>query len=176
MKRTLFEISDDLLSLSNILDEVGGDITDEQAEAAIDGWLAELGAERDQKLDGYAYLITELQARGNALGEESARLAAAAKAQANQAARLKARLKMFMEVQGLAKITTPAHTLAIQTNGGKAPLILPELWRDEPAAAPEAFHRHRIELDTDAIRAALESGTEIDGCAIGQRGTQLRIR
>jgi len=39
MSRTLFDISEDLLALEQILDEVGGDISDAEAEHAVDKWL-----------------------------------------------------------------------------------------------------------------------------------------
>jgi len=53
---------------------------------------------------------------------------------------------------------------------------VPEMWEEMPATAPEAFHRRVIELDKQAIREALEGGEEINGCAIVERGTHLRIR
>ncbi len=58
--RTLFNISDDLEKLSELLDECGDDT--EQQEI-IDQWFKQLGNERDRKLDNYAALITEMLSR-----------------------------------------------------------------------------------------------------------------
>ena len=43
MSATLYEISGDLAALEELLTEVGGELPDEVAEAAIDAWLEETG-------------------------------------------------------------------------------------------------------------------------------------
>jgi len=40
MSRTLFEITNDLQALDDLLTEIGGEVTEEDAEAAIDKWLS----------------------------------------------------------------------------------------------------------------------------------------
>lgn len=74
MSRTLFDITDDLLALEELLSEVGGDVTDEQAEEAITEWFEELGEDRNSKLDGYVTLIAEFDARAEMRRREAARL------------------------------------------------------------------------------------------------------
>ena len=58
--RSLFSIGEDLERLNEILDEAGDDT---QQQELLNEWLQQLGTERDRKLDGYAALIAEMQAR-----------------------------------------------------------------------------------------------------------------
>jgi len=173
---TLFTISADLLALEELLTDVDGEITEDAAGEAIEQWFDELGEARDAKIDNYCNLIAELTARSEARAAEAARISRLASVDANAATRLKNALKAFMDIHGLAKLETPFHKLTVAKNGGKSPLVIPDAWRDDAASAPEAYHRTFVRLDTEAIRADLEAGQEIAGCAIGERGTNLRIR
>jgi hypothetical protein len=76
--RTLFTISADLLALADLLAETGGDITEADADAAITAWFAELGTDRDTKIDHYCALIRELEARQEIRTQEARRLMARA--------------------------------------------------------------------------------------------------
>ena len=90
--------------------------------------------------------------------------------------RLKTALHNFMIERNVTKIETTLHKLTLAKNGGKAPLTVAEAWRDDPACAPERYHRTVIHLDTELIRADLAGGEDVPGCAIGERGTHLRIK
>ena len=63
MSATLYEISSDLSALEELLTEVGGELPDEVAEAAIDAWLEETGTATKDKVDRYCGLIRELESR-----------------------------------------------------------------------------------------------------------------
>lgn len=89
--RSLFLISSDLDALEALLYDLGGEITDEAAEKAIDAWLGELGAERDAKVDNYCGLRQEFLARAEARQREADRLHELARVEINAAERLKAR-------------------------------------------------------------------------------------
>lgn len=173
---TLFEISADLRALEELLTDIDGEITDDAAGEAIEQWFDELGEARDTKIDNYCNLIAELTARSEARAAEAARISRLADVDNNAATRLKNALKAFMDIHGLAKLETPFHKLTVAKNGGKAPLIIPDEWRDDAVNAPEAYHRTFIKLDTEAIRADLEAGQAVEGCVIGERGTHLRIK
>lgn len=173
---TLFEISDELAAIEELLTENDGEITSDAAGEALEAWFDELGEARDAKIDDYCRLIATVTARANARTEELTRLGALVDTDENTIKRLKIALHNFMIKQGITKLETPLHRLTIAKNGGKAPLILPEEWREDPASAPEQYHRAVIHLDTELIRADLAGGEEIPGCAIGERGTHLRIK
>jgi len=173
---TLFEIGDEISALHDLLTEVGGELPDAEAEAAIDGWLRETDAALEKKVDGYCGLIREFEARSEAREIEAKRLMAIAGADLNQAKRLKDRLKAFLEIAGLKKVETPRFRVSVQANGGALPLIVPPAWERDPAEAPEAFQRRVIELDRNAIREAIRNDEETHGACLGERSTDLRIR
>jgi Siphovirus Gp157 len=169
--RSLFSISEDLERLNELLDEIGDDT---QQQELLSEWLQQLGTERDRKLDGYAALISEMQARAEARKSEAQRLMELAKADERRAQLLKERLKWFFESQQLKTIETTRYRLSLAKNGGKAPLIL----RSDlsPHQLPERFRTTSIEPNTNAIRAALEAGENLDFASLGDRGTSLRIK
>lgn len=173
---TLYELSQDLLALEALLTETGGEITDDDAGAALERWFDELGEQRDAKIDGYCQLILEITARHNARKAEIARLGELIAGDAKAIDRLKARLKGFFEAQGIKKLETARFRLSVQGNGGALPLIVPEAWEKEPASAPEAFQRRVIQLDKEAIREAIRNDDETHGASLGERANHLRIR
>lgn len=169
--RSLFSISDDLEKLNELLDECGDDVEQQQL---INSWLEELGEEQDKKLDGYAALITEMQARAEVRKAEAKRMMELATADENRALQLKERLKWFFETHGLKTVETARYKLQIQRNGGKAPLILKDGL--SPTELPERFQKVSINPDTVAIREVLERGEKLDFAQLGERGTSIRIK
>lgn len=176
MRRTLYEITADLIALDDLLTETGGDISDEAAAAAIDSWLALLGGERDDKLDGYCWLIREIEARGEARKAESARLAALASTDTNATKRLKERMMLMMELTGTPKIETKHFKIGVCANGGKQPVELRPEVQANPAMLPPNYQRVKIEADTDAIREALEAGETLTFAELKPRGKHVRLR
>ncbi|MFM7010129.1 MAG: siphovirus Gp157 family protein [Betaproteobacteria bacterium] len=173
----LFQLSEQERSWFESLtldDGDGNPISEEESARLIAGFVAADDAFKD-KLDRYVELIEGFGARASYRECKAARLAELARRDEMVAEKLKARVKAVMELRGETRIETDDHRLRVCANGGKAPLVVPEDWRTRPANAPEKFHKHRIELDVTQIRAELESGAEIEGCAIGERGTHLRI-
>ena len=173
---TLFQIGAEISALHDLLTECGGELTDEQAETAIDQWLAETNEALETKVNSYVWLIKEFEGRSEARELAAKHLMASAGADLNQAQRLKARLKEFMETCGFQKLQTEHFKLNIQANGGSLPLIVPKAWGLDPAEAPEAFQKREIRLDNAAIREAIRNDEETHGALLGERGTQLRIR
>ena len=174
--RTLFKITEDLDALADMLTEVGGEISDDEQGAALEAWWQELGEERDKKIDNYCALIEELNQRATVRANESERLADLGAADQKAADRLKTRLREFLESQNINKLKTDRFNLTLANNGGKAPLVIPDAWRQAPAEAPEQYHRRKIYLDLEALRADLESGVEVPGCSVADRGKHLRIK
>lgn len=173
---TLFEIGAEIRALHDLLTECGGELSDAEAETAIDEWLAEADDALEKKVDGYCGLIREFEARSEARAIEAKRLMALAGADGNQAERLRARLKAFFEICGIRKLETPRFRMSIQANGGAVALIVPPAWERDPTEAPEAFQRRVIELDRNAIREAIRNDEETHGACLGERGSHLRIR
>lgn len=171
---TLFEIRNDLDALADLLAEVGGDVSEADAEAAIDAWLLETEGARNAKLDSYAALIREIELRAAGRKAEAERLAALAKSDSATVDRLRGRLLWFLQDQGLGKVETERFRLTVCANGGKAPVRL----LVAPEQLPGEYQREKviISADTDAIREALEQGAALSFAVLGERGHNLRIR
>jgi hypothetical protein len=172
---TLFEIGDSLTALDQLLAECGGEITDAEAEAAIDEWLAENTVALETKCDGYGALIREYESRAGAREVEAKRLMALAGADTNNAKRLRARLKDFFEAHGITKLETARFRFTVVRNSA-APMIVPAGWEQDPAEAPEAFQNRVIQLDRSAIREAIRNDQETYGAFLGEPGTHLRLK
>lgn len=169
--RSLFNISEDLEKLNDLLDECGDDT---QQQELIAQWFEQLGNERDTKLDAYAALINEMLARAEVRKAEAKRLLSLAATDENRARLLKERLQSFFETHDLKTVETSRYKLSLQRNGGKAPLVLKEGLT--PTQLPERFQKISIDADSAAIRKALEAGEQLDFATLGDRGTSLRIK
>ncbi len=167
---TLIEISQDLLAFKSLLDECDTDITP-QIEEAMDAWFAELDVSSKDKLDNYAALIRNLTLQAAARREEKERLDKRVRVDENTVARLKERLKMFFEMQGLRTVETRRYKLTLCNNGGLTPLKV----EAEPKNLPEEFQYWECSADTVKLRKALEAGTRVDGVQLMDRGKHLRI-
>lgn len=151
--RTLFAIGEDIMALYDLLTEMGGDVTDAETEAAVDAWLAEIGADRDQKLDAYCALIREFESVAAARAAEAERLQELAAHANNEATRLRNRLHQFMLMTGDTKIETLRNRLAVQKNGGKIPVLV-----GDEAAIPKSFQKaeYLIKIQVDRALDAQE--------------------
>lgn len=158
MSRSLFDISDDLYALSDLLHEVDGEVGD--AEQAIDEWLLQLGEERDAKLDGYARLISALKGEAGAIKEEVSRLKERQRLKERAAERLLSRLESFFKAHGIDVVKTDLHTFKMQMPGGKPKVLLQPYFEDNPIDLPEGMRRVKFEADLVAIRQKLEEGDE----------------
>ncbi|HKX31345.1 MAG TPA: siphovirus Gp157 family protein [Blastocatellia bacterium] len=209
--RKLHEIGADLEALDDLLINLGGEISDDEIGAAIEALFDQIGQERDEKIRRICGLIANKEASAKMCEAESKRLKRMAEVEQNGAERLKKRLKQFFEDHKITKLDLGIFKPRIQANGGSAPLIVPEGWRTSAAQAPEQFHKVTVDLDTDAIRAAIQEYNKaaaavladiedpeerkaaldawlaesdwaldlnrlLEGCAIGERGTHLRLR
>lgn len=173
-RRSLFSISGDMLALDDLLDEIGGELPDEETGAAIDAWFAELDKERDRKVDGYVALIKECEARSRARAARAKEIAELARVDENKAKYLKRRLHEFMSLHQIRKLDTDNSRLSICANGGKLPLILKQGVR--PEDVPESMRRIEVTIDNDKVRDAIEKGVELDFAMLGERGEHLRIK
>ena len=170
-RRTLFDISNDLLAFYERIEALGGDITAPEVEQAIDTWFEQLSHERNEKLDNYAALIRELDARAKARRDEAKRLNERAKRDEEHAAYFKQRLMNFFQDHHLKTVETRRYRLTLQRSGGKMPVILTA----EPDALPEEFQRWKVSANLDAIREALEHGADLDFATLGERRSYVRI-
>ena len=196
--RTLWEISDDLAALEALLLAAGGEITEEEAEAEVDKWLAALAetkAERDAKIDAFCGLIRELVTRGglrtaeagrinehalellhtarvelgiDRIEAEVARIDALAKRDYQAASALESRLLAFFQRHGHKTLETLRFRITAAKHGGKRALRI-------TGDVPLEFQRQEWVVDKEMIRAALEEGIELPFAELEERGARLKI-
>ena len=172
--RTLFSIGSDLAALDELCNESDAENTPE-IEAAIMAWLETLKTEESAKMDNYAGYIRTLEMEEAAAKEESERWAKKSSSRGNQARYMKSVMLEYLKSTGRTKVITDAgRTIAIQNNGGVVPMLISESVK--PEQVPSEYTRTRIDFDTAKIRAALESGVELEFASMGVRGQHLRIR
>ena len=128
------------------------------------------------KVDSYRHVIRFKQAMADARKAEASRFAALAAQDEGVIARLKARLMQALTLKGERSVETVEGKVWIQANGGKQPLAYPAEWRDNPASAPEKYHRRIINLDMELMRQDVEEGTGPEGCSLLPRGEHLRVK
>ena len=172
MSATLYEISGDLAALEELLTEVGGELADGEAEAAIDAWLEETGSATKDKVDRYCGLIRELESRAAARKAEAKRLAERGNIDAGAVDRLKSRLLWFFEAHNLKTLETPRFRVTAAQNGGLAPLIISAPVED----LPDEFIEFVRKPMNPMIRELLEAGERLPFAELGERGKAIRIK
>lgn len=170
MPQTLIDIGNAFAAIAATLEDLDGGELAPEAAAAIDAFFADMGPTRDAKLDAYVAAIRAHELRASVRREERDRLDKLVKADENVSARLKERLKWFLETTGEKRIDTARYKIALRVNGGKAPLEI-----DEGAALPPQYIVMEPRPNKEAIREALAAGEHIDGCRMLPRGNHVRI-
>lgn len=163
----LSQFSDEMLA---ILEDA--DTTDEAVIECLNQAFRCNEEQIKDRLDHLAKLVRQYKAKENAFKAEAdhfkARQGQALRAQD----RIKSYVKCFMEGRGETKVDTGLFQWSLQANGGKQPLSITE----DLSALPDEYKVVSVSPDTDAIREALESGIEVAGCELQQRGTHVRVR
>ena len=168
---TLFELSADMKALDDILAENGGDLSSPQSEEILAQWENELETDLSRKVDGYCRLIRELESRAQARADEANRLMERSTIDESLGRRLRERLRLVWETRRLPAIETASFRVALQKNGGKAPL-------DVHGTVPAEFTKTKtvVEPDKEKIREALDRGENLDFALVMDRGTRISIR
>lgn len=96
MNKSIFDLSDELLQLDELLDTLG-DEPDSQI-FVLDKYLTNLRGAIEDKLDGYADYIRELEARSEVRKAEAEKILHLSKMDANKAERLKRSLQWFFTI------------------------------------------------------------------------------
>lgn len=141
---------------------------DEEIEALLD----EADDEIEEKADGYARIIKNLEADIEAYKLEEERLHNRRKSLENNIKRMKSRLMDGMKATGKTKFKTDLFSFNVAKNGGKAPLEVTV----RPEELPDELRRVVIEADNDAIREYIEATGDLSYGVIKERGESLRIR
>ena len=159
----LYQLTNDYENVLNMLyDE---DIDEQMILDTLEGIEGEI----ENKADGYAKIIKELEAKRDARKAEVKRLTENAKVFENRVNVLKQNLFNTMKQTGKTKFATNLFSFNIVKNGGKQALTI-------DGNVPEEYTKTIIENDTDKIRQALENGENLPFAHLEPRGESLRIR
>lgn len=159
-----------LYQLTNGYNEVLNMIYEEEIdEQMILDTLESIEGDIEDKADGYAKIIRELEVKQNARKEEAKRLTEGAKIIENRIKMLKNNLYNAMKTTGKTKFTTELFSFNIAKNGGKQVLTI-------DGEVPTEYTKTITENDNDKIRQALEAGQELAFAHLETRGESLRIK
>ena len=163
----LYKITHDLMKLQLLLEDPEVD------QQLVEDTISDYQEELEVKADGYARVIRNLEGNVDALDKEVKRLQAKKKACQNGIDRLKDNLQTSMIALDKKKIKTDLFTIAIQKNGGKAPIVLDVEGTED---LPDELVRIKEEPDLDAIRELIEKEGSCKYAHLGDRGESLRIK
>jgi len=160
---TLYELTDQMQQLL----EMGAD-PDIDEQTFLDTFEG-LEGEIEEKADGYAKVIAELEGDAEALYKEITRLTLKRKTIQNNIERMKRNLASSMVITGKKKFKTDLFSFAIQKNP-------PSLVIDDPKKVPQMFLIPQDpKIDTASIKEKLKAGEDLDFAHLTQTES-LRIR
>lgn len=176
--RRLLEIGDDLRALNDLLEETGGELSTPEVEAAFVALSQSIIREEGAKLDRCVNYLRRLDMEATAARAEAEQYMTHATVREARARRFKDFLRSYIETTGRTKVQTESgRVLAIQANGGNAPIR----WLDssiDPETLPPEFVVVRKTINADAVRRALEERNPdaLKIAMLDDRGRHLRIR
>lgn len=160
---TIYELKENWKQVAEMLYE------EEVDEKCVLDTLESIEGEIEDKADGYAKIIKELEYLRDSRKLESKRLNENANVLDNRIKFLKNNLFNVMKETGKTKFNTELFAFNICKNGGKQALTI-------DGEVPEEFTKIVVENDTDKIREVLESGENLPFAHLEPRGESLRIK
>lgn len=175
--RPLFQISEDLARINAVLDECEGDLSRlGEAEAEFTAFMDSVALEDGEKLDSLVNWTKQLEMEAVAARAEAEQYLAKSRAREGRAKRVKDAIKRRLEDLGQTRATTASgRIIAVQKNGGRAPLEIDEDHFTVDEIDP-AFIKMVRQVDPEKVRAALEAGEPLAFAKLGEIGTHLRVR
>lgn len=167
----MYEISDALRSLAEQLENAE---TSKDMREAIRDTMESLDMDFEEKSENIAAWIADNNAMIAGCKAEIKRLQDKVNRFENQNDSLKAYQMFCMKLSGKTKVQAGTWQISIAKNGGKIPIEWSEnINTDE---LPSYYTKVTKEIDTTAVRNALEAGVELDFARLGERGESLRIK
>ncbi len=129
-------------------------------------------------MEHWLRVVKNLEADVKVRKDEIARLEKKNETDALHVYYMKHTLQKVMDLLGKKKAGTAILSCTVAANGGKAPLVWADGFKEDPTLLPEKW-RTKVETwkpNTDEIRDALAAGEKIPGVELGERGTHLLIK
>ena len=162
----LYELTADFLQLQQLMEDPEAD------RKSIEAVMNDIECAIEDKADGYARIMKNLEAESDAIGAEITRLKERKSALETNIQKLKTNLQEAMITTGKRKFKTDLFTFSIQKNGGADPVIV-----DVPTEDLEDQFVIILEKpDLNAIRAYIKETGDITFAHFGERGESLRIK
>ena len=161
---TLFDLTGKWLELYDMADD-----PDMDADMWFDT-IEGLEGEIEDKADGYAKVITQLNADATAIKAEEDRLYRRRTTIENRIKNMKSRLQEMMEITGKKKIKTELFSFGIQKNPVSVVID------DETMIPGDFLIPQAPKIDKMAIKDALKAGVDMTGIAHLEQTQSLRIR
>lgn len=137
-----------------------------------EGVLDTINDEIENKADGYAKVIRNMEGQIEAFKTEEKRLAEKRKSLEHAVDRIKGNLFDSMQKTGKTKFKTELFSFAIQKNGGALPIIV-----DVPVDdLPDDLVIITEKPDLKAIKKLIEETGDLTYAHFGERGESLRIK
>jgi hypothetical protein len=131
-----------------------------------------LSMDIEDKADGYAKVIRQLEANVAACKAEIQRLKTTATTMENNIKRMKENLQDAMEVTGKRKFKTPLFSFSVQKNPPS--LVLDEV--DTARIPADYLIPQEPKIDTAKLKTDIKAGKDLDGIAHLESGYSLRIK
>jgi hypothetical protein len=163
--KSLYGISEEFQRLEEILNETGGEITED-----IESKEAELLAFLEKKVDGCCGYIQKMKDQISNAQEAKKRLDAFMKTKNNQIENFKFYIRRCMDMTGRERFDGELHT--IDTTKGRESLVIAEGAVDK---LPFEFIKTTSTAMKDKLEAALRAGQKIEGVQIVRAEPNIRI-
>lgn len=163
---TLYDLTADYMQLQMMLEDP------EEDPEAIQAMMDDLDEAIEDKADGYAKVIKNMESSLDAIKKEQERLSTRKSTLESGIKRLKENLQTAMIATDKRKFKTDLFSFAIQKNGGKVPVILDV----EVDQLPDDLVKVERKPDLGAIAAYIEDTGDVTYAHLGERGESLRIR
>lgn len=158
----IYELSSNWQQLQQLIED--GELDQEILQDTLEG----INGEIEEKADGYAKVMKNLQKDIDGLKAEEKRIADKRKVIENSIKSMKQTLGNAMVMTGKTKFKTDLFSFGIQKNA-------PSLIVDDESLVGEEFVKISTSLDKTAIKNALKAGIEVQGVHFEQ-SESLRIR
>ena len=163
---SLYEITGDMLQIQMMMED---DSLDKQI---LTDTMEAVEGEYEYKLESYCKIIKNIESDLGGIEAEIQRLSDRKKILKGNIDKLKSSMFESMKATKTPKIKGQIFTIAIQKNGGKAPVILDV---KDTSELPDELVRIKEEPDLDAIRVLIDKGN-CKYAHYGERGESLRIK
>lgn len=163
---TLYELTADFMMLLEMAEDPDTD------PVAFEDTMEALGLEIEDKADGYAKVIRQLEANVAACKAEINRLKTHVASLETHKASMKENLQDSMEVTGKRKFKTPLFSFNIQKNPPS--LVLDAV--DTNNIPGEYLIPQEPKVDTAKLKNDIKAGKDLDGIAHLESGYSLRIK